>query len=195
MELKSKNTKSELEIVEYNELMLKKTELKNKLKQEEKHRQYLTQRLSELEAQLINVKKRYRREQNLQKAQKKQLQELTRSRSWKLSLPIRKIGKLFKKSSPNNTSKSTTNNGMLRDYSYARGLERKMWAGYSTHAFNDLKQLIDSSSAPLNERLRALRSIARWYYDKQEYEKTDADLNYVHELKHLNHPSLDSIIT
>ena len=70
-----------------------------------------------------------------------------------------------------------------------------MWAGYSTYALNDLEQLVDSSDTPLNERLRALRSIARWYYDKQEYEKAYDALNYVNELKPLNHPSPDRIIT
>src|SRR5690625_1456182 len=156
----------------------------------------LIKQVHKLEQELHKVKSRYKKEQQLKNRSKKDLDNIHKSRSWRFSFPVRKVGSIIKKPTNKkgpphaNVKKETVTNHMS-----ARDLDRKLWAGYSKYALKELNQLKHSQDAPLNERLRATRSLARWYYDKQDYEKAYTELEYINETKPLNHPNPDRVIT
>ncbi|SHF75862.1 glycosyltransferase family 2 protein [Ornithinibacillus halophilus] len=183
------------------ELEHRKNILEEKLIIEQEQSAHLNEELKKIEHHLHSVKNRYKREVNLRNKNKKELDKINKSRSWKLSLPVRKLGEMVKKNKSNDIETQVKHalnvgNESQKDNKYdARALDRKLWGGYSSYALKELLKLKTSQLAPMNERMRATRSISRWYYDNQEYQKAYEELEYINEVKPINNPNPDRIVT
>ncbi|MUK87352.1 glycosyltransferase [Ornithinibacillus sp. L9] len=190
-----------LDASDLQELLQKRNELEELLAQEEEQSIFLAEEIKKVEHQLHSVKNRYKREAALRSKNKKELDKINKSRSWKLSLPVRKLGEVVKKSKENDSEEQF--NTAVKDIVVqsenekynARALDRKLWGGYSNYALEELLELKNSENAPMNERMRATRSLSRWYYDHQEYEKAYEELEYINEVKPINNPNPDRVIT
>ena len=158
----------------------------------EEERLDLLTEIRALEHELQLIKSRYRKEQQLNQQSKSQVDKLHKSYSWRLTQPIRKIGGLFKM---DKAPQVKTINKVDYERANARDLERKLWAGYAAVAYKELHELKQSSHTSLNERLRAMRALARWYFDREEYEKAYQELEYINDIKPLNNPNPDRVVT
>lgn len=189
-------SKSGIREHEITELNNKKRETEQLIHSHEKRRLDLIKQIHTLERELHRGKKRYKQEQQLKYRSKKKLEEINQSHSWRLSAPIRKIKTMFKKS-PYRSHITDANaiKEVFAERTSARDLDRKLWAGYASYALKELYDLKSSPDAPLNERLRATRSIARWYFDREMFDKAYKELEYINEVKPLNHPNPDRVIT
>lgn len=183
------------------ELQKKKNELEKLLELEKEQNSFLLEEFKKVEQQHYSIKNRYERELTLRSKNKKELDKINKSRSWRLSRPVRKLGEIVKKSKGHNDSDEIYDRTKeivqeTEDNKYnARAVDRKLWGGFSTYALKELHDIKNSENAPMNERMRATRSIARWYYDNEEYQKAFDELEYINEVKPLNNPNPDRVIT
>lgn len=189
---KPKKSLDEQEILK---LMDKKSELELLIHANEEERLHLLKQIHILKEDLQDVKKRYKQEQQLKRQSQKKLDEIHKSHSWRLSLPIRKIGGLFKKfKGDEDQDNINAIKEVFEKRTSAIDLDRKLWAGYSQYALQELNDLKECADSPLNERLRSARSLARWYFDHEEYDQAYKELEYISEVKPLNHPNADRVI-
>lgn len=146
--------------------------------------------------ELVQLRKQYRRHQQQRKKSEKQVIKILSSRSWKLSAPLRWFGGLLKGKSPAkvSTSRKEISASPTTKRSIARELNRKLWAGYSTYALKDLQKIKNDPNAPVNERLRALRSLAQWYFDREEFIKAYEEIAFVKEIRPSLHTHLSQIV-
>lgn len=176
----------------------KRSELQAMIQILEEDRLMLIGKQAKLEQELLEVKNRYQKEKRLAEKSKKELEKLYQSRSWRFSLPMRKIGRLFKKASSSKstaTLKRSNQTNHLATQASVRYLDRKLWAGYRAYALRELHALKDMREVDLNEKLRAARSLARYYYDRGEYQRALQEIQYIDEMKPLKNPNPDRIVT
>lgn len=179
------------------EFINRKHELEKKIKLEDEHEIYLSDEVKRLEINLRNVKNRYRQELVLRDTYKRNLSKVNKSRSWKFSLPVRKIGGLFKNNAPKNDSEEIIQKlqEVTSENSNAKDLDKKLWGGYSAYALKELEKLRNSLTESIHERMRASRSLSRWYFDKGEFEKAYEELEFINEVKPIRNPNQDRTIT
>ncbi|GAB3058696.1 glycosyltransferase family 2 protein [Virgibacillus ainsalahensis] len=177
-------------------------ELEKSLKKEEQSAVYFDEEIKKLERNLQKMQHRYEQEQRINKESKRKLDKMHKSRSWRWSLPIRKVGSLLKKKrqksytshEPSTLEKVQANISARTTQLTAKDLEEKLWGGYSFYALEALIHLKHSTRASLNERIRAARSMARWYYDQEQFDKVYDVLEDINEIKPLSKPNLDRTI-
>ena len=180
----------ELEYNENNDSQKQYEALIELYKNEEEKNKSLVKNLNKLKKTQNQLESRLRHEEILTYKTNRKLDEIYSSNSWKLSKPVRRIGKMFKRG--NQINKKQHN----RDkYSESREVERKLWGGFSEYALNELRRIKVSTYLPINERTRASRALARWYFDKGDYEGSLKELNYVNSIKPLNKPQQDRTLT
>lgn len=167
-------------------LKKKKFELDIRLKKGLEYRLVLEEEEKKLEQQYAKVKQRFKREQNLRNRSKNELKKINSSRSWKLSLPIRKIGGLLKGKNESVVMDEPTKQELAKDKKRKFNsvlLENKLWGGFSTYALKELINMRESSQTTENDKIRAATILARWYYDQGDYQKTYEQLEYINEIK------------
>lgn len=181
---------------ELQKLIKRKRELEFEIQNIDTENNMLNEELTKLELLFEDLQAQFDQESTIAKNWQNELDKINKSRSWRMSAPIRKIGAIFKKSNNHNISAnnpSFSNKGV--NHSESRIIEKKLWGGYAEYALAELINLTESMSTPINEKLRAKRALARWYYDQNQFDKAYEELKSINELKPLNHSSPDRIIT
>lgn len=181
---------------ELEKLNKRKDELEYQIKNVDNENNMLKEELTKLQIFLEDLETQLEQENTIAKKLRNEIEKINESRSWRMTAPIRKLGSIIKKSKRGNVSKdNTTLNQVNINYTDSRAIEKKLWGGYSENALEELINISESISTPINEKLRAKRSLSRWYYDQQQFEKAYEELKSINELKPLNSPSPDRIIT
>jgi glycosyltransferase involved in cell wall biosynthesis len=75
-----------------------------------------------------------------------------------------------------------------------KGIDRKLWGGYSPYALEELKRVKNSSESPLDDRVRAARCLSRWYYEVQDFEKAYEELEFINKIKPVKKPGFNRVV-
>lgn len=178
---------------ELNTLMSRKTELEQKIQNINKETKHLKHILINVENELKNVKFQYEQENRLNNILEKKLDEINKSRSWKLSKPIRKIGSIFKNNLSKNVNKKSKGNSKGINIVDARKLEKKLIGGYSSYAIKELIKMKEDYNTPLREKVIATRSIIRWYYNQNKFSEAYEELEFINKLNPRSFPEHNRI--
>jgi len=183
------------------ELQTKYEELEKSLAEETALENLLSEKIETLEFKIMNSQDRFKQERNKMNKVKNNYEKKIKSRSWKITLPIRKVKDLYRgifKSQPNNfkrnTKKDTFQQVKSGHYEDVRTLDKKLWGGFSTYALDELYKIKESSSAPVNERVKAARAIVRYDYDNGDFEKALEGIQFINETKKYKKPNVDRVI-
>ena len=183
------------------ELQTKYEELEKSLAEETALENLLSEKIETLEFKIMNSQDRFKQERNKMNKVKNNYEKKIKSRSWKITLPIRKVKDLYRgifKSQPNNfkrnTKKDTFQQVKIGHYEDVRTLDKKLWGGFSTYALDELYKIKESSSAPVNERVKAARAIVRYDYDNGDFEKALEGIQFINETKKYKKPNVDRVI-
>lgn len=184
------------------ELQSKYELLQKSLEEEKVQENLLSEKIESLEFKISNSQERFKLEKNKMNKLRNNYEKKIKSRSWKITLPIRMVKDLYRnlfKSQPNNYKRNTTKadtyqhvkNGYYED---VRNLDKKLWGGFSTYALEELYKIKESNSAPVNEKVKAARAIVRYDYDNGDYEKALEGIQFINETKMYRKPHTDRII-
>ena len=138
----------------------------------------LNNHLEELEERLNEINSLLKQEEILTYKKKRVLSDIYNSRSWKLSKPIRILGKLKQKSS--STYNYPDNKG--KSFSIAKDLEGKLWGGFSQYALEELNKVKTSYKELINERIKAATALSRWYFNNEAYHQAYEELQYIQSI-------------
>lgn len=171
----------------------------NKLTIEENKEKELTIILQKLQEKLNSTKREFGKEQYKKRKAKDNYEKLLRSTSWKLSSPIRNIldmakGKKKNKMSSKDVITSVNKNNPKMLETRIKDIENKLWSGFSKYAYEELEHIKSSEEYPLNDRIKASRVLARWFYDNQQYQQALETLDFSTDLKKSKKPHIDTVI-
>ncbi|AST93374.1 hypothetical protein BC6307_19955 [Sutcliffiella cohnii] len=161
----------------------------------------LSNRINELKLQVNRAKSHLKSEQHSRNKLKKKYDKLVTSTSWRLTSPIRKSTDIFKsilkvnnKNTVKNSRTSTSSTVIKNKRENVRNLDRKLWGGFFTYALEEITNIKNTETAPVDERVKAARALARLHYDKGNFQQAAAELAFIDETKKLKRPNIDRVI-
>src|SRR5699024_5287311 len=79
-------------------------------------------------------------------------------------------------------------------HSKVKDMKRLLWKGYSQYAFAELINVRHSSTASLNQKIAAAKSLLCWYDHQQQFDKAYREIEWLDKIEPLKKDTIASTI-